>query len=188
MLLYGGFGQKKNLAKKGDKKYYSLYSWDRYYFFKFTKCISKAAGGGEMFTTIFFAKFPLLLLLLTDPVLHFSDSYIWIMTVQSYKPLEKSALKVFYIWWWCIFPQENKLDLAVVNAVIKRELIKKEKYFQTTHIFAFLVNFFEFWRPLIDCLTQLDQPIRRPYNIQKSFAKEAKVWFAEFFFQNTSPL
>ena len=125
MVLYERFWAKKiwHLAKKGDKKNYSLYSWDRYYFFKFTKkCISKAEAGwrGEMFTTtIFFAKFPQLLLLLTDPVLHFSDSYIWIMTVQSYKPLEKSALKVFYIYDG-IFPQENKLAFTKHNAVLHR--------------------------------------------------------------------
>ena len=46
------------------------------------------------------------------------------MTVQSYKPLEKSALKVFYIYDG-IFPQENKLAFTTHNAVLHNVEINK---------------------------------------------------------------
>ena len=48
------------------------------------------------------------------------------MTVQSYKPLEKSALKVFYIYdVIVIFPQENKLAFTTHNAVLHNVEINK---------------------------------------------------------------
>ena len=46
------------------------------------------------------------------------------MTGQSYKPLEKSALKVFYIY-DVIFPQENKLAFTTHNAVLHNVEINK---------------------------------------------------------------
>ena len=68
------------------------------------------------------------------------------MTVQSYKPLEKSALKVFYIYDG-IFPQENKLAFTTHNAVLHngeinkgytyrvgfflKKLVKSEVFFKT---------------------------------------------------------
>ena len=116
-----GFGQKKfGIWQKKEIKRTILYIPETVIIFSSSRRnVFRKRWRGEVFTTtIFFAKFPQLLLL-TDPVLHFSDSYIWIMTVQSYKPLEKSALKVFYIYDG-IFPQENKLAFTKHNAVLHR--------------------------------------------------------------------
>ena len=56
------------------------------------------------------------------------------MTVQSYKPLEKSALKVFYIYDG-IFPQENKLAFTTHNAVLHNVEINKGYTYRVVFFF-----------------------------------------------------
>ena len=68
------------------------------------------------------------------------------------------------------------------NRYLKKKTRQIKSYFCLFWRTFFVFNFAEFW-----LVVSADQPIRSFQN-SKKFAKKAKIWFDDYFFENTSPL